>query len=397
MHIDSGATVGVLGAGAMGTGIAQVAASFGHPVVLVDASSQALDHARTALETAMRRAMEKGRMDESKAAGVLAKVRFSSVSDAGGMDAFAGCALVIEAIKEQLDVKRDAFTRLEAAVDADCVLGTNTSSLPIAGIASACSKPERVIGIHFFNPAPVMPLVEIIPWLGTAPDVAAGTRTLLDGWQKTTVVASDTPGFIVNRVARPFYGEALRIHDEGIADAATIDWAMSELGGFRMGPFAVMDLIGNDVNFAVTSSVFQAYFYDRRYTPSITQQRLVEAGRLGRKSGRGFYDYHDGATNPQPTADAVLGRHILDRILAMLINEAVDAVHWRVASPADVDLAVTKGVNYPKGLIAWGKELGLDRILGTLVGLQDEYGEDRYRPSPLLKRLAHGAKDSRWT
>jgi len=304
------------------------------------------------------------------------------------MDAFADCELVIEAIKEQLDVKRDAFARLEAAVGAECVLATNTSSLPIAGIASACKRPERVLGVHFFNPAPVMPLVEIVPGLGTAPDVTTEVRALVDSWQKTTVLASDTPGFIVNRVARPFYGEGLRIHDEGIADAPTIDWAMCEIGGFRMGPFSLMDLIGNDVNFAVTSTVFQAFYYDRRYTPSITQQRLVEAGRLGRKTGLGFYDYREGAAQPKPSTDRALGQQIVDRILAMLINEAVDAVLWRVASPADIDLAVTKGVNYPKGLLAWGKELGFERVLTRMTALQQEYGDDRYRPSALLRRLA---------
>jgi 3-hydroxybutyryl-CoA dehydrogenase len=360
--------VGVLGAGAMGAGIAQVAAANGHPVIVVDASSEALDRARSGLEQAMRRAVEKSRLDQRSATAILANVRFSAVSDSGSMEAFTDCALVIEAIKEQLDVKRDAFARLEAAVGAECVLATNTSSLPIAGIASACKRPERVLGVHFFNPAPVMPLVEIVPGLGTAPDVTTEVRALVDSWQKTTVLAIDTPVFIVNRVARPFYGEGLRIHDEGIADAPTIDWAMCEIGGFRMGPFSLMDLIGNDVNFAVTSTVFQAFYYDRRYTPSITQQRLVEAGRLGRKTG--------------------LGQQIVDRILAMLINEAVDAVLWRVASPADIDLAVTKGVNYPKGLLAWGKELGFERVLTRMTALQQEYGDDRYRPSALLRRLA---------
>ena len=213
------------------------------------------------------------------------------------------------------------------------------------------------------------------------------TRALVDGWQKTTVLASDTPGFIVNRVARPFYGEALRIYDEGIADAATIDWAMRELGGFKMGPFELMDLIGLDVNFAVTSSVFQALFFDARFKPSITQQRLVEAGRLGRKTGRGFYEYGEGAPKPTPTADRALGQRILDRILVMLINEAVDAVHWRVASPSDIDLAVTEGVDCPKGLLAWGAALGMDRVLAGLIALRDEYGEERYRPSVLLTRV----------
>jgi 3-hydroxybutyryl-CoA dehydrogenase len=376
-------SVGVLGAGAMGSGIAQVAASHGHPVILVDSDAPALDRARASLEKTMRRETEKGRLTEVSAGEILGRIRYQS----DGLDAFAACGLVIEAIVERIDAKREAFARLDRIVAHDAVLATNTSSLPVAAIASACTRSERVLGVHFFNPAPVMPLVEIIPWLGTAPDVTRRTRALVDGWQKTTVLASDTPGFIVNRVARPFYGEALRIYDEGIADAATIDWAMRELGGFKMGPFELMDLIGLDVNFAVTSSVFQALFFDARFRPSITQQRLVEAGRLGRKTGRGFYEYGDGAARPEPTADRALGQTIVDRILVMLINEAVDAVHWRVASPADIDLAVTKGVNYPKGLLAWGAALGMDRVLAGLVALRDEYGEERYRPSVLLTRL----------
>jgi 3-hydroxybutyryl-CoA dehydrogenase len=295
--------------------------------------------------------------------------------------------MVIEAVVERLDVKREVFSRVERVVDDECVLASNTSSLSIAAIAGACKNPGRVIGVHFFNPAPVMPLVEIIPWLGTDSSVTAWARGRVDGWKKTTVIAADTPGFIVNRVARPFYGEGLRILDEGIADAATIDWAMREIGGFRMGPFELMDLIGLDVNFAVTSAVFHALFFDPRYRPSLTQQRMVEAGRLGRKTGRGFYEYHDGAVKPTPTMDRALGERVFDRILAMLINEAVDAVHWRVASASDVDLAVTKGVNYPKGLLAWGVELGLGRVLARLDALREEYGEERYRASVLLKRM----------
>ncbi|MDE3151979.1 MAG: 3-hydroxybutyryl-CoA dehydrogenase, partial [Gemmatimonadota bacterium] len=203
---------------------------------------------------------------------------------------------------------------------------------------------------------------------------------------------SDTPAFIVNRVARPFYGEALRIAEEGLADFATIDWAMRELGGFKMGPFELMDFIGNDVNYAVTVSVFEAMYYDPRYRPALTQRRLVEAGRLGRKSGRGYFDYAEGAAHPVPTEDQTLGKKIVDRVLAMLINEAVDALYLRVASAADIDLAMTAGVNYPKGLLAWGDEIGVRAVLQRITALHDEYGDDRYRPSPLLRRLAKEAR-----
>jgi 3-hydroxybutyryl-CoA dehydrogenase len=200
------------------------------------------------------------------------------------------------------------------------------------------------------------------------------------------VITTDTPGFIVNRIARPFYGEALRQLEEGVADMATIDWAMREIGGFRMGPFELMDFIGNDVNYAVTMSVFEAFFHDPRYKPSLTQRRLVEAGLYGRKRGRGYYDYRDGATRPEPTKDRALGQAIVDRMVAMLVNEAVDAVFMRVAAPRDIETAMTKGVSYPKGLLAWGDEIGPAEILRRLEALQAEYGEDRYRPCPLLRR-----------
>jgi len=225
-----------------------------------------------------------------------------------------------------------------------------------------------------------------VPAITTAPAIAERTRALAAAWGKTTVLATDTPGFIVNRVARPFYGEALRILEEGLADVATIDWALREVGGFRMGPFELMDLIGNDVNFAVTTSVFEGFFYDPRYRPSLVQRRLVDAGMLGRKRERGYYDYRAGAVAPTPTQDRELGAAIVDRIVALLVNEAVDAVYLRIASPADVELAMTKGVNYPRGLLCWGDEIGAPEILRRLEGLQAEYGEDRYRPSPLLRR-----------
>jgi 3-hydroxybutyryl-CoA dehydrogenase len=270
----------------------------------------------------------------------------------------------------------------------DAVLATNTSSLSVASIAAGCETGARVAGIHFFKPAPVMPLVEIVPWLGGDPLVASGAYALMQRWRKMPVLASDTPGFIVNRIARPFYGESIRILEEGVADAPTIDWALKAFGKFRMGPFELMDFIGNDVNYAVTRSVFEGFFFDPRYKPSLTQRRLVEAGFLGKKSGRGYYDYRQGALVPEPSTDPAVGLLVFERVLAMLINEAIDAVHMRVASPEDIDLAMTKGVNYPKGLLAWGNEIGLSRVLGWIERLQAEFGEDRYRPSPLLRRMA---------
>ena len=378
--------IGVIGAGAMGRGIAQVAASAGHHVVLGDAQAGAVERALDGISASLAREVAKGRLDQSAADAVLGRI--SDGDDvAGGLRAYAPCDLVVEAVIEEVSAKRALFAALEQIVSRECILASNTSSLSIAALGGGVMHADRVVGMHFFNPAPLMPLVEIVPAITTAPDVTECVRSLASSWGKTAVLASDTPGFIVNRIARPFYGESLRILEEGIADVPTIDWAMRELGGFRMGPFELMDFIGNDVNFAVTSSVFEATFYDPRYRPALTQRRLVEAGLLGRKRERGYYDYRAGAEIPNPTRDSTLGASIVERVLAMLVNEAVDAVHLRIASAADVELAMTKGVNYPRGLLAWGDTIGASEILRRIESLQMEYGEDRYRPSPLLRRL----------
>ena len=277
-------------------------------------------------------------------------------------------------------------------VSADCILASNTSSLSIASIASACKKSDRVIGIHFFNPAPIMPLVEIIPAITTGEIITQSAKKLIDAWGKTTVLTKDTPGFIVNRVARSYYGESIRIYEEGMADFATIDWALKTYGGFKMGPFELMDFIGNDINFKVTESVWEQFFYEPRFKPSLTQKRLYEAKLFGRKSGRGYYNYAENAVMPNPTQDEVLSKSIFNRVIAMLINEAVDSLYLQLASVQDIDLAMTKGVNYPKGLLKWADELGLATVLTTLENLYVEYGEDRYRPCVLLKRMVKEKK-----
>lgn len=381
MSLNKNTAVGVVGAGTMGSGITQIAATYGHNVFLFDAFEEQLKKAEEGLINILNRQVEKERMTQDEIDGILSRIHFVE-----HMNAFETCGIVFEAILEDLEAKKDQFARLEAIVSKDCILATNTSSLSIASISSSLDKPNRFLGVHFFNPAPLMKLVEIIPGISTGESVCDEVRSFIDDWEKTTVFATDTPGFIVNRVARPFYGEALRIYEEGIADPATIDWAMKELGEFRMGPFELMDLIGHDVNYKVTETVFKEFFYDPRFKPSFAQKRLVEAGRMGRKSGIGFYEYGEKAEKPEPVKDQELGRKILYRIVAMLINEACDAVFMNVATVEDVDLAMTRGVNYPKGLLKWADEIGPSTVLDWMSALQVEYREDRYRPNPLLKR-----------
>ncbi len=380
--------IAIVGAGAMGAGIAQVAAQNGHEAYLTDKFEKALERASAGHEKILARLVEKERLKHGQDKEILSRItytsRMSDLKDAG---------LVIEAVIENLDVKKEIFRKLETIVPEDAILASNTSSLSIASIGSSVKNSERVIGIHFFNPAPLMPLVEIIPAVSTSKKTTQKAREIIDSWGKVTVLAKDTPGFIVNRVARPFYGEAVRIYEEGFADPATIDWAMTELGGFRMGPFTLMDFIGHDVNYAVTESVFREFYYDPRYRPNFTQKRMVEAGWLGRKSGKGFYDYSEGAETPEPVKNQELGENIVWRILVMLINEAADALYLNIASRDDIDLAMTKGVNYPKGLLKWADEKGIQHCVETLDRLYDEYHEDRYRCSPLLRKMAK-KKDS---
>ncbi len=375
--------IGVVGAGTMGRGIAQVAATYGHDVILYDASDSVTNQARDFLLRILNRLAEKGRMTDIQAKEIFGRIRFSS-----SLSAYADCDIVIEAIVEKLDIKQAVFSKLEEVVRHDCILASNTSSLSIASLAGGCAIPSRVLGIHFFNPAPLMKLVEVIPAIQTEDEVTRESMKLVRSWDKTVVKVKDTPGFIVNRVARPFYGEALRILEEGIADVATIDWAMVEIGGFRMGPFTLMDYIGNDVNYAVTESVFQAFYHDPRYKPAFTQKRLVEAGWLGRKTGHGYYDYSEDAQKLLPEKNEEKGNAIVRRIVTMLVNEAADAVFWNIATPEDIDLAMTRGVNYPKGLLAWADDLGIEKCVHEMDRLYHTYREDRYRCSPLLRQMA---------
>ena len=491
-------TIGIVGAGAMGTGIAQVAASAGHRVRLFDMREGAVDQAIANLTKTLDGLVTKGKLAADKAD--LIKGRLEPAESLGDFDV---CALVVEAIAEDMEAKRRLFAELEGVVGADCILASNTSSLSISAIARGLARPERVAGFHFFNPAPVMALVEIVSALTTAPDVAQTLFETAAAWGKSPVHATSTPGFVVNRCARPFYAEALRLLTERATDPATIDAVMRDAGGFRMGPCELMDMIGHDVNFAVTNSVFDAYFKDPRYLPSVLQAEMVAAGRLGRKSGRGFFGYGPQADKPYPSTEPVgtrpaqivvegdldflepmiarakdmeipvhrrpvgargptllvdgvalrltdgrtatvrakeTGEHelvlhdlafdysscariaiaaadqatgqasavasgffqacgvavsliddapglIVMRTLAMLVNEALEAVQQGVVTAEGVDVAMTKGVNYPKGPFAWGREIGLPTVKTVLDNLARHYGEDRYRASPRLTRL----------
>ena len=373
--------VAIIGSGTMGSGIAQVAATAGCEVKIYDTNAEALHKSKVNLENTLSKLVEKEKISAKEKRNIM-----DNISYANALADLSHSDLVIEAIVENLEVKRKLFSDLENYVSPETIIASNTSSLSIASIAASCQKPERVIGIHFFNPAPLMQLVEVIPAVQTSEEVLSVTTQTIADWNKVVAVTKDTPGFIVNRVARPFYSESLRMYEEGVADFATIDWSLKTIGGFRMGPFELMDFIGNDVNYTVTESVFTAFYFDPRFKPSFTQKRLMEAGFYGRKSGRGFYNYKE--EPPRPKEDYLLAKSIFERVIVMLINEAADALFLNVASANDIDNAMTKGVNYPKGLLAWADELGIQWCVETLDSLYQEYHEDRYRCSAILRRMA---------
>ncbi|WP_288447958.1 3-hydroxyacyl-CoA dehydrogenase NAD-binding domain-containing protein [uncultured Chryseobacterium sp.] len=374
--------VGIIGAGTMGIGIAQVAATNGCKVWVYDANAKQVETATVGLEKTLTKLVDKQKISAEKMTEILA-----NISIATELKDFKDCELIIEAIIENKEIKTKVFTELENYVSESCVLSSNTSSISITSLGAELRKPERFIGIHFFNPAPLMPLVEVIPSLLTEKTLAEKIYNLMKEWGKTPVIAKDIPGFIVNRIARPYYGEGLRIVEENIATPEQVDEAMKTLGNFKMGPFELMDLIGVDVNFAVTTTVYKDYFYDAKYKPSLLQQRMSEAKLHGRKTGKGFYDYSEGAEKPVAQKDDALYQQIFLRIISMLINEAVEAKRLGVANDEDIELAMQKGVNYPKGLLGWGKEIGYAKISETLQNLYEEYQEERYRQSPLLRKM----------
>ena len=385
--------VGIIGSGTMGSGIAQVAATAGCQVNLFDANQAILEKSKASLEKILIRLIEKGRIDTSEKNRIQ-----SNISYVNSLKELSNSDLIIEAIIENLEIKKKVFSELETLVSDDCIIASNTSSLSIASIAASLKNPKRCVGIHFFNPAPLMKLVEVIPAIQTSYETLEKSIDTISSWGKTVAIAKDTPGFIVNRVARPFYSEALRIYEEGFASFQAIDNSLKNLGGFRMGPFELMDFIGNDVNFTVTETVFKSFFFDPRYKPSFTQKRFAEAGYLGRKSGIGFYEYDKNNQIIPPNTDetntgSASSQLIFDRVLVMLINEAADTLFWNIASAKDIDNAMTKGVNYPKGLLAWADEKGIDWCVNQMDQLYDEYREDRYRCSPILRKMNREQKN----
>ena len=485
--------VGVVGAGAMGRGIAQVLAQCGCHVRLHDANGAAVDAAIAFIAQALGKQVDKGKLDAAKRDATLAHL-----VAAHAIDDLAGCALIVEAIVENLDVKRALFKRLEDIVGPDTVLASNTSSLSVTAIASQCTYPARVAGWHFFNPVPLMRVAEVIDGLATDPSVGDGLMELTRRLGHTPVRAKDTPGFIVNHAGRGYGTEALRIVGEGICDFADVDRVMREAAGFRLGPFELMDLTALDVSHPVMEAIYRQYYDEPRFRPSIITAQRLAGGRLGRKTGGGFYPYGDDAApvvEPRPpvalpasvwisrahveaqstltwllqkmgaTVEAglipsddaliivtpmgcdattsaieegldpertvaidtlvplalrrtlmttpvtsptmreeahglfasdgvpvtVIGDSpgfIAQRILATIVNIACDIAQQKIASPSDIDLAVRLGLNYPNGPLAMGDALGPMKILTILRGMQDFYGDPRYRPSPWLTRRA---------
>jgi 3-hydroxybutyryl-CoA dehydrogenase len=393
--------IGVLGAGTMGAGIAQLAARSGAHTLLHDPVPEALERGTARARDGFAKEAAKGRLSAEEADAAAA--RLQAVDD---LAAFAPCELVIEAVPERLDLKHELYRQLSEILSEECVLATNTSSLLVTAIAAGARNPERVVGMHFFNPAPIMRLLEVVAGEQSSERALQLAHATGEAMGKTVIRAHDGPGFLVNRCNRPFGLEALRLLQERIADIETIDRIVRMEGGFRMGPFELMDLVGVDTGFEISKSFYEQSFYEPRWRPSPITARYVAAGLHGRKTGRGYYDYSSDPYRPpdpdppeggadakvQPALDGVLGR-----ILCQVINECAFALGEGVGSAQDIDTGMVLGLNYPRGPLAWADEIGLDRVLAVLDGLWEEYREERYRPAPELKRLVHTGRLGRAT
>jgi 3-hydroxybutyryl-CoA dehydrogenase len=397
--VSAARVIGVLGAGTMGAGIAQLAARSGARTILHDPIPEALTRGVEKLKDGFHKDAARERLSAEEAQAGIERLE-----PVGELAAFAPCELVIEAVPERIDLKHDLYRRLSEIVSEECVLASNTSSLLVTAIAAAASKPERVVGMHFFNPAPVMRLLEVVAGEQSSEQALALAHATGEAMGKTVIRAKDGPGFLVNRCNRPFGLEALRLLQERIADVETIDRICRVEGGFRMGPFELMDLVGVDTGFEISKSFYEQSFGEPRWRPSPITARYVAAGRYGRKTGRGYYDYSSDPYRPadpdppgaeeevQPAAGGVLSR-----IVCQVINECAFALGEGVGSAADIDTGMVLGLNYPRGPLAWADQIGLDNVLAVLDGLWEEYHEERYRSAPELKRLVRAGQLGRST
>jgi 3-hydroxybutyryl-CoA dehydrogenase len=389
----------VLGAGTMGAGIAQLAARSGARTILHDPIPEALARGVEKLKDGFHKDAARERLSAEEAQAGIERLE-----PVGELAAFAPCELVIEAVPERIDLKHELYRRLSEIVSEECVLASNTSSLLVTAIAAAASKPERVVGMHFFNPAPVMRLLEVVAGEQSSEDALALAHATGEAMGKTVIRAHDGPGFLVNRCNRPFGLEALRLLQERIADVETIDRICRVEGGFRMGPFELMDLVGVDTGFEISKSFYEQSFYEPRWRPSPITARYVAAGRYGRKTGRGYYGYSSDPYRPAdpdpPGAEAKVvpvAGGVLSRIVCQVINECAFALGEGVGSAADIDTGMVLGLNYPRGPLAWADQIGLDNVLAVLDGLWEEYHEERYRSAPELKRLVRAGQLGRST
>ncbi|MBS1678199.1 MAG: 3-hydroxybutyryl-CoA dehydrogenase [Actinobacteria bacterium] len=376
--------IAVIGGGTMGAGIAALACRSGFAAVLCDVDEEAVRAGVGRAFEDFARAVRRGKMSAGEADAAAARL-----SGSADLAAIAGVELVLEAVPERTELKRDLLASAGRHAPA-AVLASNTSSIPIATLADAVEDPGRVLGLHFFNPPGAMKLVELVTTPATAPAATAGARALAEAMGKQVVAVADGPGFLVNRCARPYYLEALRILESGTATPGEVDRAC-EAAGFPMGPFRLMDMIGIDVSLAVTRSMWEQSGGEPRWAPTPTQERMVAAGELGRKSGKGFHVYDDrGRERDAETGDGDVAAGLVERIVAQLVNEAWFALDDGVADAADVDLAMTVGLGYPRGPLAWGRELGLPRVVALLERLAGPEADPRYRVAAGLAATASG-------